>query len=59
MLNFIKNFAAKDDGAVTVDWIVLTAALVAIAIGVLTVVRTGTATLTTQIETDLATAAGE
>ena len=28
MLNFIKNFRADEDGAVTVDWVVLTAAMV-------------------------------
>ena len=28
MLNFIKTFRADEDGAVTVDWVVLTAAIV-------------------------------
>ena len=28
MTNFIKNFCADQDGAVTVDWVVLTAAVV-------------------------------
>ena len=32
MLNFIKSFRAKDEGAVTVDWVVLTAAVVSLAI---------------------------
>ncbi len=31
MLNLVKNFARKEDGAVTVDWVVLTAAVVALA----------------------------
>ena len=31
MLNFIKNFRRDEDGAVTVDWVVLTAAVVALA----------------------------
>ena len=31
MLNLLKNFARKEDGAVTVDWVVLTAAVVALA----------------------------
>lgn len=28
MINFIKNFRKDEDGAVTVDWVVLTAAVV-------------------------------
>ena len=31
MFNFIKNFRNDEDGAVTVDWVVLTAAVVALA----------------------------
>ena len=38
MLNFIKNFRNDEDGAVTVDWVVLTAAVVALAVAVSTVV---------------------
>ena len=38
MLNFIKIFAADEDGAVTVDWVVLTAAIVGLAIAVGTVI---------------------
>jgi Flp pilus assembly pilin Flp len=32
MLNFIKNFRYNEDGAVTVDWVVLTAAIVALGL---------------------------
>ncbi len=32
MMNFIKNFRNDEDGAVTVDWVVLTAAVVGLAI---------------------------
>ncbi|QFT64148.1 Flp family type IVb pilin [Roseivivax sp. THAF30] len=32
MFNFIKNFRNDEDGAVTVDWVVLTAAVVGLAI---------------------------
>ncbi|MBY6002393.1 hypothetical protein KUV62_00635 [Salipiger bermudensis] len=39
MLNFIKNFRADEDGAVTVDWVVLTAAVVAMAIGAYTTIK--------------------
>ncbi|APZ51783.1 Flp family type IVb pilin [Salipiger abyssi] len=38
MLNFIKNFRNDEDGAVTVDWVVLTAAVVAMAIGAYTTI---------------------
>ena len=38
MLNFIKNFRNDEDGAVTVDWVVLTAAVVALGIAVSTTV---------------------
>jgi hypothetical protein len=33
--NDIKTFATSEDGAVTVDWVVLTAAIVGIGIGVI------------------------
>ena len=32
MMNFIKNFLKDEDGAVTVDWVVLTAAVVGLAV---------------------------
>jgi Flp pilus assembly pilin Flp len=32
MLKFIKNFRNDEDGAVTVDWVVLTAAIVALGL---------------------------
>ncbi|WP_439522353.1 Flp family type IVb pilin [Marivita sp.] len=32
MINFITNFRKDEDGAVTVDWVVLTAAVVGLAI---------------------------
>jgi Flp pilus assembly pilin Flp len=53
MLNFIKNFRADEDGAVTVDWVVLTAAIVGLGIAVLTTVREGATDLATDIGTEL------
>jgi Flp pilus assembly pilin Flp len=53
MLNFIKNFRADEDGAVTVDWVVLTAAIVGLGIAVLTTVRDGAEDLATDIGTNL------
>ena len=41
MLNFIKNFRNDEDGAVTVDWVVLTAAIVALGLVVGNTVKTG------------------
>ena len=35
MLNFIKNFRRDEDGAVTVDWVVLTAAIVGLGLVVM------------------------
>jgi Flp pilus assembly pilin Flp len=53
MLNFIKNFRNDEDGAVTVDWVVLTAAIVGLGIAVLTSVGTGTTALGNKISTNL------
>lgn len=49
MTNMIKNFAADESGAVTVDWVVLTAAIVGLGLAVMTVVKDGTSTLTYKI----------
>ncbi len=51
MLNFIKNFRNDEDGAVTVDWVVLTAAVVALAVAVSTTVGTAVDTELGQIAT--------
>ena len=56
MLNFIKNFRADEDGAVTVDWVVLTAAIVGLGIAVLASVRTGATDMADNIQTQLQTA---
>jgi Flp pilus assembly pilin Flp len=54
MLNFIKNFRNDEDGAVTVDWVVLTAAIVGLGIAVLTSVGNGTTALGDKISSQLA-----
>ena len=41
MLDFIKTFRADEDGAVTVDWVVLTAAIVGLGLAVMAVVKPG------------------
>ncbi len=52
-LNKIKTFAANESGAVTVDWVVLTAAIVGLGLAVITSVRTGVGSLATDISTSL------
>lgn len=39
MKNLLKTFTKDEDGAVTVDWVVLTAAIVGIALAIVVVVR--------------------
>lgn len=41
MPKFFKTFRADEDGAVTVDWVVLTAAIVGLGISVIAVVSQG------------------
>ncbi len=41
MWHFIKNFRANEDGAVSVDWVVLTASIMLFAGVVATLVKTG------------------
>jgi len=53
MMNFIKNFRKDEDGAVTVDWVVLTAAIVGLAIVAFTTIGDNTELLTGQIATDI------
>jgi hypothetical protein len=58
MLNFINTFRADEDGAVTVDWVVLTAALVVLGFAVLNAVSTATTNATADITGDLGTIDG-
>lgn len=57
MLCFLKTFRKRDDGAVTVDWVVLTAAVVALAVVAYVNINDNAMTLSTatanQIPTDL------
>lgn len=53
LVNMIKNFRADEDGAVTVDWVVLTAAIVGLGIAVLTSVSGGTTSLADTISGEL------
>ena len=55
MLNFIKNFRNDEDGAVTVDWVVLTAAIVALGLVVGSAVSGGAEAKATDIVTAIGT----
>ncbi|WP_282025617.1 hypothetical protein [Limimaricola cinnabarinus] len=55
MLNFFKSFANDEAGAVTVDWVVLTAAIVGIGVAILATVSDGVDTLAENIESGLDT----
>ena len=46
MIKFFKNFRKDEDGAVTVDWVVLTAAVVALAGAAYTSIESGATALT-------------
>ncbi|MGO4855527.1 hypothetical protein [Phaeovulum sp. W22_SRMD_FR3] len=51
-----KNFRNDEEGAVTVDWVVLTAAVVGLGAAALTMVRNETSALTGKISGYLSTA---
>ena len=55
MLNFIKNFRADEDGAVTVDWVVLTAAVCALGGAAYGSIQSGASGLTGLTDTWLQT----
>jgi len=57
MIKFIKNFRKDEDGAVTVDWVVLTAAIVGLAAVAYTQVGTGTRDIAESVGTSLTNAA--
>ena len=51
MLKFIKKFRADEVGAVTVDWVVLTAAVVGLGAAAYGSIKSGSSTLTGNVET--------
>jgi Flp pilus assembly pilin Flp len=53
LFKLAKNFKNDESGAVTVDWVVLTAALVGLGLAVITVVAGGLNTAANAINTDL------
>jgi Flp pilus assembly pilin Flp len=53
LFSMIKTFNSDESGAVTVDWVVLTAAIVGLGLAVIASVRTGTSNLASNIQTSL------
>ena len=54
MIKFIKNFRKDEAGAVTVDWVVLTAAVVGLAVAAYSSIETGASGLTANTATFMA-----
>ena len=53
MINFINKFCKEEDGAVTVDWVVLTAAVVGLGVAGVSAVNTGITGLAGNISSEL------
>ena len=54
MVNLLKRFASDESGAVTVDWVVITAAIVGLGIAVLATVTGGVSNVAEDISGDMA-----
>ncbi len=54
MMNFLKSFRNEESGAVTVDWVVLTAAVVGLAIAAYGAISTQTELLATSVSDAIA-----
>jgi Flp pilus assembly pilin Flp len=54
LFKFARKFNNEEDGAVTVDWVVLTAAVVGLGVAALAAIKGGTGTLTTKINNQMA-----
>lgn len=55
MLKSIKSFWNNEDGAITVDWVVLTAAALALALLVIATIQTGSLAKIAQMWADVDT----
>lgn len=53
MMKFVKNFRNDEDGAVTVDWVVLTAAIVLLGAVVGNAISTGAGNLANKVGADM------
>lgn len=57
LMNFFKKFHNDESGAVTVDWVVLTAAIVGLGIVVISAIGPAINTTATAIKSDISAAA--
>lgn len=55
MIKFFKNFSKDESGAVTVDWVVLTAAVVGLAVAAYSSIKDGADDLTERTESFMGT----
>ena len=55
LIKLAQNFKNDESGAVTVDWVVLTAAIVGLGIAVLSSITAGTEGIAQSISTELTT----
>jgi Flp pilus assembly pilin Flp len=53
LFKLTRKFRDDEDGAVTVDWVVLTAAIVGMGVAVMTTVKSGTESVATKISQGL------
>lgn len=53
LFKLAKKFNKDEDGAVTVDWVVLTAAIVGLGLAVMTTVKNSTSSLADKISAKL------
>ncbi len=53
MIKFINKFRKEEEGAVTVDWVVLTAAVVGLGVAALATVETAVTGVSSDISTSL------
>ena len=58
MTNFFKTFRKDDDGAVTVDWVILTAAVVGLAVVAYIGIETQTNLLSADASTNISSEIG-
>lgn len=49
LINALKEFFLEEDGAVTVDWVVLTAGIVGLGVGVILQLNNSTSNVATRI----------
>lgn len=54
MHKYVKKFLQCESGAVTVDWVVLTAAIVGMALGVVAQLNNGTTNVSSNISNSIA-----